>query len=168
MSLDFTHGIPVNKLDTKLSRTDILRDTGPYAETVLLSLLQADSEKAVIFHNGMLLVMTRPAKPDIMRIASEGAVFPNLQTSGNTPSLKPVVRELEGTVLYQLGVQSAICCKVYIFNEDTVHRRCDFRSRSPYIKLHLIDLSCSTESCSQDKKRKQKPFHGYTRALLSM
>ena len=170
MCLHFGHGITVNELHLKASSSFRTRNTCPDTETVLRAFLQTYSEESVILHCRTLLVMARVLESYIMGVALERTVILHFQTTGYIPALKSVIRELERPVLHELRIKTAICGKVYILDEDTVHRRLDFRTDIGEIDLHSVDLSQRGNSGRQRDERKHYPFHNnvYTKALFNM
>ena len=153
MSLLLTHRSCVDELDAELSGFLSVWDSRPYAETILLTLLETDAEETVVLHCGMLVRVTRIIKSYIMRITLEWSVIHDLKTSTDCPALKAVVRELERAVLDQLCIESAVCGKVDVLDEDSVHCRLDLCARLVHADLHFICLSRNGYGSRDRKKR---------------
>ena len=92
---------------------------------------------------------------DIMRAALEGTVIPDFHRAEGFPALERVVRELEGTVFHELGVQAAVGRVVDILEEDAVHRGLDGRSDLLEVDVHAVDLGGNGEAHQKGRSGEQ-------------
>ena len=107
--------------------------TCPHRETVFFILLDTDAEETLIFQHGTLVRMSRVGQTYVVRVPVERTVLSNRYVSGAFPSLQSLW-ELKGTVLHQLGIETAVGCKVDVFKENAIHGRLNHGTR--FLGIH--------------------------------
>ena len=97
-----------------------LRHACPHREAVFFSLFDTDANEAFVFKAGVLVVVACRGQAYVMGIAVERPVVAKLHTSEGFPAHE-VLRKLEGTVLYLLGIEAAVGAEIDVFEEKAVH-----------------------------------------------
>ncbi len=100
---------------------------------------------------------------DIVRAAVEGAVFLHFHLAEGLPALEGILRELEGTVLHELGVQAAVGREVDVLEENAIHRRLDGCADLLEVDVHAVGLRKSRRSDKEGCRREKNlsPGHRY-------
>jgi len=114
--------------------------TSPNAEGIFSILLQAHAEEALVLNSGVLVGVSRRLQTHIVGVAVKGAVIAHANLAGDIPTHQ-ILGELERAVFNQLGINTAICGKIDVFEEETVHCALDW---SP--NLVGGDVNCVTTS----------------------
>ena len=164
--LVLAHGRGVHQLDAELGGAAV-RDAGPDREAVGFPAFHADAEEAFIVQAGPLVRMTGIDEAHIVRAALERAVVPDFHLTEGFPALERVVRELEGTVLHELGVQAAVGRVVDVLEEDAVHRGLDGRADLLEVDVHAVDLREGDRSDKEGRRREKDLFPGHTMVEIS-
>ena len=128
-------GVSVGQNHTKFRLVSI-RHTRPNGETVLLPFLDTDADETLVFKTGVLVVMACGGEAHIMRIALERPVGAQLHTAEGFPAHQ-ILRELERTVLDQLGIQAAVCAEVNILKKKPYIVGCTW---APTLSVFSIKL----------------------------
>ena len=109
-------------------------------EVVFHVLLQAHAEETAVLKSSLFFACTRSLERNIVRVAVEGWFYITYShISEGVPSHQSLWK-FEGTVFYQLCIETAICTKVDVLEEDAIHGRLDFYSR-------LVCLNCKLMLC---------------------
>ena len=143
--LVLAHGCGVHQFDAELRRTSV-RNAGPNRETVGLPSLDADAEKTFIVQTGPFVGMTGIRKADIMRTTVERAVVADRHFTESFPALERVLREFEGAVLHEFGVQAAVGREVDVLEEDAVHGGLDGSADFLEVDVHPVRLGGSGQA----------------------
>ena len=152
--LVLAHRGGVHQFDPQF-RGAAVRDAGPDSETVGVPAFHADAKESFVVQAGPLVGMAGIDEADIMRAALEGTVIPDFHRAEGFPALERVVRELEGTVFHELGVQAAVGRVVDILEEDAVHRGLDGRSDLLEVDVHAVDLGGNGEAHQKGRSGEQ-------------
>ena len=131
--LVLAHGVLVDELDA--DGTIALGGLGPYAEAVLLALLDANAEVALVGQTRAALLMAGVGEFYVPGAALEGTVILQVDTAEGLPAHE-VLGELERTVLDQFAVESAVSGEVDVFEEDAVHGLLDGCSQFLGVDVH--------------------------------
>ena len=102
-SLTFTHWFSIDKFDPQCFFRTSLRQTRPNRKAILLSFLDANTEKAFVIQTGMFVSVSRIGKAYIMRITFKRSVIHQCHFAIGIPSHQ-MLGELERAVLYQFRV----------------------------------------------------------------
>ena len=93
----------------------------PHAESVVLTLLHTDAEKALVLQTRQLFHMPRGTETHILGVTGKGAIIPHLQPAQGVPSHQGIGRILERAVLHHLGIHASVGSKIDILIEDAIH-----------------------------------------------
>ena len=125
--LTFVHRVLVYQLYA--DGRPVLGRLGPYREAVLLALLHADAEVALVRQTCTAVAMTWVTQLHIVRTTLERTVVLHVHTSKRLPTHQ-VLWKLERAVLHQFTIQSAVSGIVDVLEKNTIHGRLD---RSPQL-----------------------------------
>ena len=119
------HRVFLNQLHTDgsllLAPCSLPLDFSPYREAILLALLHANAEVALVDQSRTTVVVTWVAQHHIVRTTLKGAIVLHLYRAKALPTHQ-VLGEFERAVLHQLAIQATISGIVDVLEEDTIHR----------------------------------------------
>ena len=101
-----------------------LRSLCPYGEAILLALLYANAEIALVDQSRTEVVVARVAKHHIVWTTLEGTIVLDFYTAEGLPAHQ-LLWEFERAVFYQFTIQSAIGSIVDVLEKDSIHRLLD-------------------------------------------
>ena len=147
----------VDKLYTNLSFLALqVVETGKDREIIVHTLLQSHAEEAAVLQSCELLVVTGALQYHVVGIAVKGRFHvADADIAEGVPAHQPL-RKFKTAVFDHLGIESAVGAEVDIFEEDTVHRRLDGRTRLGVDGQ--LSLSRSPREGEQAKGQRDKHF----------